>query len=322
MKDSKPVQPWVLVDNAPLHSWGVDYLRATAKTEAGKTAILQHWAKYRAQLERLGDVVKKGGMQGFKGESIGPLFYGRKDEVFMLQISGALADAVFPGLPWGDLNPTRIDLQVTLQLREDDPQLAARLGHLRAAPFIAKEKDVEPIQGLDHNYGRGDTLAIGSRSSPRYGRIYDKQRESKDERFARCWRFEIEFKDMMARNAVEYLRSQKSLDRGVAGLVGGQFAAWGIEIILPVGPVHLAGSIGRREFDSERSLKWLRTQVAPSIEKLLATVDRQTIIEALGLAENNESTLPEITQQWLQATNQRLSDEAMWAEGRAILAQK
>jgi DNA relaxase NicK len=322
MKERKPVQPNVRVPKGDLHSWGVDYLRATSKTDAGKKAILIAWAQYRAQLERHGDVLKKGGMQGFKGESIGALFYGRKDDTFMLQVSGQLADEVFPKLPWEHLNCTRLDLQVTLQYAEDRPMLAAELGAARAKPFTDVGQEPDPIQSLDHNYGRGDTLDIGSRSSPRYGRIYDKQRESKDERYKRCWRFEIELKGIMAPKAVADLLAGSSLDRGVASLVGGQFAAWGIHITLPVAGRYLAGSIGRREFDSERSLTWLSSQVAPSIEKLLRTVDRETIIEALGLTERTEDTLPTITQEWLDATNQKAADEAKWAEGRAVLARR
>lgn len=301
---TQPVQPLIKAPRGELHSWGVDYLRVTAKTDAGKKAILVAWAKHRAQLERLGDNLKNGGMQGFKGQSVGPLFYGRKEDVFMLQASGSLADALFPTLPWEHLHPTRIDLQVTLQMAEDNPILAAYLGEGRARIFKDKNAEPDPQQRLQHAYGNGDTLSIGSRSSPRYGRIYDKARESQDDRYARCWRFEIELKDPVARKAVDDLRSQSSLDHGVASLVRGQFAKWNIDIDLPVQGRQLAGSIGRREFDSERALNWLSSQVAPSIEKLLATVDRETILEALKLAERPEDALPAVTQQWLAETGQ------------------
>lgn len=298
------VQPMIKAPRGELHSWGVDYIRVTAKNDAGKKAILLTWAKLRTQLERLGDNLKKGGMQGFKGETIGPVFYGRKEGIFMLQVSGGLADTVFPTLPWAELHPTRIDLQVTLQLPEDNQLVAAYLGEARARPFTEQGKEPDPKQRLEHPYGAGDTLYIGGRSSPRFGRIYDKARESKDDRYARCWRYECEFKDPVARNIVNDLLAQESLDRGVASLLRGQFAAWGIDIELPVAARRIAGSIGRREFDSERSLKWLAEQVAPSIERLLATVERETILEALRLADRPEEALPTITKQWLQETGQ------------------
>lgn len=322
MKPRPPVGPMVKAPRGELHSWGVDYLRVTSKTDEGKKAILMTWAKARAQQERLGDVLKNGGMQGFKGHSAGPVFYGRKEDVFMLQVSGSKADELFPGLAWEHLNCTRIDLQVTIQLPEDEPLLAARIGEARARAHGYPDRLPDPVQDLKHSYGRGDTLAIGSRSSPRYGRIYNKALESGDERYVRCWRYECEFKDMMARNIVADLRQQESLDRGVAGLLRGQFADWGIDIDLPVAGRRLAGSIGRREFDSERALKWLSSQVAPSVEKLLATVDRETVLEALGLALASESTLPTITQEWLAETRQKASDEMKWFEGRQALARR
>lgn len=281
---SRPsVQPWVMVPKGELHSWGIDYLRVTSKSDAGKKAILLAWAKHKTQLERLGDTTKKGGIQGFTGERCGPLFYGRKEGIFMLQASGGLADELFPALPWDELHTTRLDVQVTLQYDEDESDLAARLGRQRAEPFLKQNKLPDPVQDLHIGWGRGDTLSLGSRSSPRFGRIYDKGRESKDERYTRCWRFEIEYKDPVADNVVAFLRSAESLDHAVAGSVAGQLAAWGLSLTTPARPVLVAGSIGRREFDSERSLKWLATQVRPSIEKLLATVDEETICEALGL---------------------------------------
>jgi hypothetical protein len=41
----------------------------------------------------------------------------------------------------------------------------------------------------------------------------------------------------------------------------------------------------------------------------MATVDRETIIAALGLEERPQSSLPAITRQWAAATGQSLADE-------------
>lgn len=302
-------QPWVDVPPGELHSWGVDYIRVTAESEAGKKAILLGWAKKRAQLERLGDKVKKDGLQGFTGESCGPVFYGRNDTHFMLQASGAAADELFPELPWVELHCTRIDLQVTMQYTEDHATLGQWLGQQRAKGYERNSRPVKPRQGLHVGYGRGDTLSIGSRSSPRYGRIYDKQRESKDERYSHCWRFEIEYKDPVADNIVEFLRHSPSMDRAVAGAVAGQLQEWGIALAVPTEPVLVAGSIGRREYDSDRAIKWLETQVRPTVERLLATVDEETIWQALGLPDPRPHT----------KSQQTRNAEALWEEGRRSL---
>lgn len=285
---SQPVRPWVRVPSGNLHDWGVDYLRVTADSEAGKKAILLAWAKGRAQMERLGDRVRKGGMQGFTGESCGPLFYGRNDTHFMLQASGGKADELFPTLPWDSLHCTRIDVQITLQYDAYDPAIAQTIGTRRARGFLDHGRQPKPRQNLHIGYGRGDTLSIGSRSSPRYGRIYDKQQESKDERYARCWRFEVEYKDPVADKVVEFLRNSPSLDRAVAASVAGQMAEWGLALDLPVEPVLVAGSVGRREYDSDRAIKWLESQVRPTVERLLGTVDRASVLAALGLEEAGE----------------------------------
>lgn len=276
---------WACLLNAETHSIGVDYWRITTADVDAKRRLLMIWAKRRQQLEVLGDKLKKGGMQGFQGERVGPLFVGRKDEMLMLQASGSLADELFSEVPWAAVHCTRLDVQCTVKTSHYAPLLAAYLGDARADPFLAKGKEPHPTQNLHVGYGKGDTLYIGSRMSPRFGRVYDKQLESQDERYMGCWRYEVEYKDPVADQVVKYLLQEQNRARAVQEVCKGQFDEWGVEMPSGVPGVLVAGSIGRRVYDSERALNWLRTQVAPTVDRLLGTVDLDTVMESLGLKD-------------------------------------
>jgi len=197
---------------------------------------------------------------------------------------------------------------VTVGTTEYQPGLPKPIGDMREAYASEKEIKLHPKQDLRGLYGTGQTLYIGSRESPRFGRIYDKQAQDEDPACERCVRFEIEYKKVCAPLVAAWLLQEQNLGIAAAQSVVGQLAEWGIELDLGLEGRLVAGSVGRRNFDSDRVLKWLREQVAPSIEKLLQAVDTETIEEALGLCRVPESTLPLISRKWVQETGQALAD--------------
>lgn len=288
-----------LFRNVETKEVGIDYLTITSKVGEGKKALVQLWLKHRAQLERLGDTLKKQGFQGYQGEACGPLMFGRKEDSFLLKLSSGGALELFSEVPWEHCHCSRIDLEVTIQLPSYNPLIAKALSDRRKAYFARIGKPPKPIQEYPDRAGRGDEFKIGSRESPRYGRVYDKWKESKDERYLNCWRWEVEYKGVVAPKIVEFLLQEKSLHGAIQAALLGQFDEWGIEVPIVANGVLVAGSIGRRAFDSERVMNWLGKQVAPSIERLSGTVDRESILEALGLAQPSPTDLPPITAGWL-----------------------
>jgi hypothetical protein len=291
-----------------ISSVGFDYLRVTSKDDAGATWIAEEAQRLMGRQANGGDARKKGGMQGFQGVSCGPLFFGRKEALFMLQVSGPLADEVVPKMPKVGLNTTRLDVQVTVELGELCPQLAELLAYARREVVADRGKKMRPAQNLRLGFGKGDTLYIGSRVSPRFGRVYDKGAESKECPPGRVWRFETEFKGVVAPEVINYFAAAGYSPEAMMAVVKGQFAEWTIPV--PVGGAGylVAGSIGRREMDNDRSLGWLQAQVRPTIERLLGSISRAEIESALGLdvyrkPERNPT-----------ATKERLAQLERWNE--------
>jgi hypothetical protein len=273
-----------LFSEVELVGQGVDWITCTATSSPGRQNLTSLWAKYSAKMSALGETTKKSGFQGFQGALCGPLFFGRREDTLLLRISSGLADEVFPLIAWSEVKCTRIDLQVTVRLAVYDGSIAEDLAWRRAHNNEHLGQPLTPTQRLVKGYGAGDTLYIGSRTSPRYGRIYDKQKESPAEAYDRCWRFEIEYKRVMAPKVVEWLMAQSDRSWAIVEAVKGQCEQWDIECPTVAKGSLIPGSIGRRTFDNDRALNWLRTQVAPSVERLLGTCDIDDILGALNLA--------------------------------------
>lgn len=283
---------------------GVDALTVTATDVAAKENLFNIFNRGAAQAERLGDNRKKMGFQGFQGWKIGPWFYGRRDELWLLRVMGAPAHDCFHDLPWPALNCSRVDVQITLQLPTYNGAIARQVGDLREAAATEAKGKPRPAQDLHGLYSEGQTLDIGSRESPRFGRVYNKQEQSGEAAYERSWRFEVEYKKVCAPLVAAWLRQEPDLRIAAIQSCVGQFEEWGVPLAVGVAGKLIAGSIGRRDFDSERSMKWLREQVGPTVEKLLKTVDLEAIEEALGLRRAPEPALPTITQEWIAETGQ------------------
>lgn len=272
-----------LFTNVETISVGIDWLTVTAGEPGPIRALLNAATKRRGILERLGETNKKGAFQGYVGQHTGPLFIGARQDGILVKESGGTAEELFGLVDWTGVHCSRIDLQATVRLPEYDPTIAQELRVRRAAAKADKDGKLKPRQEYIGREGNGDELRIGSRESPRYGRVYDKQAQSGDERYLRAWRFEVEFKKVMAPKIVEYLTAAPSRHGAIVEALIGQFTDWGIEIPIVGDGVLVAGSIGRREFNTDRAMTWLRSQVAPSVERLLGTVSQEDILDALGL---------------------------------------
>lgn len=274
-----------LFTDVELLSVGIDWLTVTAAEPGPIRALLNAATKRRAILERLGETNKKGAFQGYVGQHTGPLFVGARQDGVLVKESGASAEELFGLVDWVGLHCSRIDLQATVRLPVYDPTIAQELRVRRARAKTDAKGKLKPRQEYIGREGNGDELRIGSRESPRYGRVYDKDKQSGDERYQRAWRFEIECKKVMAPKMVEYLLAAPGRHGAMVAALIGQFTDWGIEIPIVGDGVLVAGSIGRRDFKADRSMKWLEEQVAPTIERLLATVHPDDILAALGLQD-------------------------------------
>jgi hypothetical protein len=267
---------------------GCDYVRLTMRRTRDAAEPETLYSKVFAALVEEGALgtaeVEYWRWLGYYGKRCGPAAYGSSSQGHILQVSGSAAQDVSPVAVRFDGVP-RCDAQVTIWLSDDDPNVAGRIARASKAFSLDKQFARWKVR-LIEGFGDGDTAYIGSRASDCFVRCYDKGRESGlSEEYRNAWRFEVELADERAREVWALAAEAGSTTEYWASVVAGVLRSRGV--VLP----SLAGVRPNTrprppvvEDETARRLAWLRNQVRPAIDKLLAQgVSYAQVEEALGL---------------------------------------
>jgi hypothetical protein len=244
-------------------------------------------------LSQHGNTIREGTFRGYDGHWCGGAFAGIRDEDAYVHIPGAWAGRLWGQLHREDAHYSRLDLQATVRFGTENNDYgrnayAIAVNHNLQRPRAQQRK----ISGWYDSDG-GYTLYIGARSSNHYCRLYNKAAASEDEVYDRCWRFEVELHNESATKAARYIyNGSKSQPRAAASTVWQYFRDRGIE------PPYTRESeenavlaIAAPTTDLERKLRWLNTQVAPTVRLLLEHSPRAIVLASLGL-DGSSDRLP------------------------------
>ena len=241
--------------------------------------------------EKLGFDKSDSNRLGFVGQRCEGLFYGWRGDLLMVICSGEIAavhSSFFLGLAG---NVSRLDLAVTL--RDDDIDRDWTQIAFTQCSFDGRVDSgllkTHRIQGTPD----GATLYIGSRSSDRYIRIYDKTAESKGVYPERSWRWEIEYKKPRAGMvAARLLRlgagPNAVIDVVRAGLVD-------LRVNLPYGNpgADWVPHPGMRKSDDQTRLAYTSRVVRPFLQRLIDRVGESRVRDALSRSLGNGDAPPE-----------------------------
>lgn len=276
-----------------------DWVTITARKGDNIAAIREHYEYLgRTVADWLGEnpyADESSGQNGYTGRRIGPVFWGAGYNGACLQVSGAGAEKVVALRPYWD-NVARLDIQVTLWYKEDYEDMALRCAE---ASRCARDVAAHRRWAVEHKnrFGEGDTCYLGSRKSARFHRIYDKWREAnREESWEYSWRFEVERKEGSgAAYWPDRAGSVPTADYW-ASIVVSEFADRGVKMPSLL-PRSLAAEerVPKGETTNARRLRWLATQVAPSIGKLLRSgVSALEVAQALaGSTEASDRLIAE-----------------------------
>jgi hypothetical protein len=208
----------------------------------------------------------------------------------MVICSGELAAAhssFFIGLAG---NVSRLDLAVTL--RDDDIDRDWTEIALRQCSFDGRVDSgllkTHRIEGTPD----GRTLYIGSRSSDRYIRIYDKTAESKGVYPERSWRWEIEYKKPRAGMVAARLLRQGGGANAVIDVVRSGLVD--LRVRLPFGDP-TPGWVphpGQRKSDDHTRLAYTSRVVRPFLQRLIDRVGESRVRDALSRSLSNGDAPP------------------------------
>lgn len=270
---------------------GVDYIRATEPLHVAQVGT------YRECIEWVNRVIEGTGvitvepkgqqMLGFKGYQVDSVFAGVSGTHTMYQVSGGRAHEGHKYLPVG-AGVTRIDIALTVWFEQYHPRLAEALA--RSAAQFTPTNGRPPAVTLTKSYrDEGDTLAVGSRASEVYIRLYDKFAESKhSDDWAYAWRWEVELKGTTAQHVYTNYRSGIDNATGCAAIVASMCKSRGLPCIgLDYALASQVTSPTRAATDYEEKLAWLRKQVAPTLQRLKADGATDAFLAALlGIDED------------------------------------
>lgn len=265
---------------------GVDYLTLTATAAHNQAALWGHGDKFLGSVvEPTNDSPKATEVMGYRGWQADGVFVGARDDSVMLRASSGRAHDLWRYMLQQErcFNVRRIDVQVTGQFDADHEEYGREvekqaLDH-RQTQKSGTHGRIETIRGN----GRGDTCTIGSRSSNRYLRCYDKTREQRGEVATGLWRWEVEYKAELAAKAHETLVLQEGRLPAIIGLVANEFTRKGVIPPWRTSEVVRVPTVGLGKTDDERRLRWLIMQVKPVVGRLIGVYGQDVILAALGL---------------------------------------
>lgn len=264
----------------------VDWLTATWKREdANNASIITSIIGFEQRLMRDGNTQELTQWQGYSGRKTGSFFVGERDDGYCLRVSGSTAHLAFTSIYRPTMHVSRLDVAVTVWLTHDFANVGLNaLSDARYAKMGGKVKHPTAITHYESDDG-GFTLYLGRRSSRAYARLYNKEVESGDIYYEGSWRYEVELHNASAtETAQELLYSLFPVEEAICSAVWKYFHSKGVQPTFDNFPQGVEIVLPRREETTiERSIKWLASQVKPTVAKLVALGYTSDVLEALGL---------------------------------------
>lgn len=276
------------------HDSTVDWVTITTDTTKGKREIRLYAD---LQLFKSGEKVSSWRMLQYVGRRVhyadgsGGMAYGEHTHKCqsILQVWGDAANKEVRNLAGLGGKPTRVDYAVTALMSSPQPPVVEYLYDLQQR-LGQKYSLVVPVSAA------GGTLYVGSRTSDKYGRLYDKgaQIGRKEIPERSLWRWEVEYKRRCALQALELVTGEamdgvgraQTIRANVLGFFG-EHHVW-----IPKEIQEDRSSLVRysvRVMDDSKTLAWLSDQVKPAIGRLLHKHKWADLCEVLGVNEAGEA---------------------------------
>jgi hypothetical protein len=266
--------------NHTVLSSGVDWITATAQKGSTRWEMETFAAHEFERARDAGHTTKTEFRQGYYGHSVEGFFHGSRQGGSIIVASGRTAHDIFRSVVEVSDHIARLDAQVTIYTPEDKPDLARHAFEvLRHSPPASKR-----VRNCTHinTHPIGGTCNVGKRSSDSYGRIYDKAAEAKLGEARTVWRYEVEYKRMLAVSAAAHLRSSDDSQASSRALVHRWFSDRGLEPAFTPRPFSstddLAVSRPRRDVGT-----WLAEVVSKSVARLANERGLREVEKLLGL---------------------------------------
>jgi len=276
------------IDGDVLTSVDCDYITARG-LESDRLGELHPWASglFRTESD-FGNKSHPWGMAGFKGWKCGEVEIGVREKDCLVRLHSSAAARNWRRLVQLSGVVTRIDLQATVKVTGSTTE---RIEYHRKEALAHSHKmgGQQIVRRIDDNRG-GYTLYLGARESNVFGRIYDKGAQDSSPHYKQCVRFEVQFNKRLAQHIAYALEKHSSPKPAMSGYLRTFLESRGVT---PpgFGAAQLTYCSPRKRSDADRKLVWLYEAVRPSVLALIALGRGTEVLTALGLVDENESSL-------------------------------
>lgn len=264
-----------------LASAGCDYLTVTAKSPPARAALWDAGSLIVDHQQDLGfdrGVFRGMGYVGWSSEGVQ---LGERDDTTLVRLSGDVAQLWWEYVYRRSEHVTRFDAQVTIAgaPRGLDVGLVARQSVEDRSRTVGRPFRWEHRQTDQH----GSTLYLGSRTSQRFYRLYDKGYEERRDHLAGEWRYEAELKEETAETAAAMLVMLAEPARGVLNLVHSDFSKRGVAPLFDADGTPPDITPEWPATTDERTIGWLNTHVSGPVKRLVAHDRQMEVMRALAL---------------------------------------
>jgi len=206
---------------------------------------------------------------------------GERRDSLLCQVSGKTAAEHWRSLLVGAHRVTRVDVQVTALCPHQQWDEAND-----AWERIAADDDLRRRAGWCSRITTrptGSTLYIGAPTSARRLRLYDKHAEDPEHYPPGAWRYEVQARDGLARSLTASLASGSGGAFAGVATVHKCFGARGVQPRFRASGGGVLGGVPRSRTTTERQLRWIDEQVAPTVRRLVSVGYGDTLRALLDL---------------------------------------
>jgi DNA relaxase NicK len=262
---------------------GVDWLTMTSPEGAATESLQNTVTQLGRESDQCGNIMASWARLGYVGWKVGPLAFGLRGNAAIVVCSGPDAETVLKKCFNPSCSVTRLDLQVTVRVVKPIQQVA--LQTYQQVSEALSRRQITVTSNLISGTDGGSTCYVGSRSSERFGRVYNKMVESKDPDYADCWRYEVELKGGTADATARVLVGRHDWPAWIHGAVRRFYVDRRIDACYLPYSEAVPVTAKRPRSDVDRQIRWLTEQVQPTVNTLRFLGHEDAVYKALGLAK-------------------------------------
>ena len=271
---------------------GVDWVTATTRNGANRTALANRAEEWLLDRACEGFVTKAWNWNSYAGSMTDGISYGRRDDGFIVRLSGDMARRHWATTVELADNVSRFDLQTTVH---DDDTANEHAFHW----YSASQLDPRVSSGLVHlkyieNTPRGSSFYIGSRSSDRMFRVYDKGAETDGEYPPGSLRYEIEYKGDRAGGVARRVLRDPHPTQGIFDCLVTAYDSYHIRIPAERPAWSWRDAAVAHVTDDQRRLEWLSRCIRPVVGRLSEAFGTSEVLRRLGIYDEVDEITGEI----------------------------